>query len=979
MEFLRTGNINLTISSLKYTPTAMDNDDLYDEFGNFVGDPNDSDAESVASETQPENGDGTEDVNMVQDEPETALVKSTNLSQRFKEAETIAVDPAQEARDEPVIKPVVEKKLYIEYKQTEDDGLPKVVYSREYMGQISKDLPERIRNVAFVGNLHTGKTSLIDSLVLDTHPELFLSKQNQQDFKPMRYLDTHKLESARGITISATPVSLLLPDTKDRSYIVNILDCPGHPDFEDEILSLLSVSEGAVLVLDTLEGLTKRDKRLISTLIKHDLPIVVVLNKIDRLILELRLPVKDFYYKIKYVLDDINACIHHSEFIGSYSHNQVVSPLRNNVVFASASLLTCFTLETFANLYKDKVEVLNIDSSKFEKLLWGDVYYDKSTGKFSKSSKDGSRTFELFILEPIYKLVSYTLTADTKGNKLSTLLWEEFGVSLHKSKYKQDPQVLLREVFALVLGGTKEFVDSVVKTIPSPVNVAEKLARRGLVVVPETETVAEAFKMTMSSDAKRTYALVRVYSGSLKVGTRIRAFGSINDLKVETIEELFIPGGRYKVPTNEVTAGNIAFVSGISSIEKCCSLYSTSFPELSLRPIHRANDGERSVYKVAVEPEKPSDLPKLVEGLRTLSKCYLSAITKLEESGEHVVLAPGELYLDCFLHDLRYLSEDYLSIKVSDPMTKFGETCSDRSVTKIATLTASKKSLISITCEPVNDRALSRAIEVGKISLAQPQKVTSKFLRNEFGWDALAARSVWCFGPDDMQNPSILLDDTIEGETDKDALLNIKDLVQSGFRLGVNEGPLCDEPIRNCKFKILDAVLGGSGIHSSGSQIIPMTRNAVHTGFLTASPRLLEPTYRVNVTCTYKSIEAVQTILGKRRGWTVSETPVPATKLYEIEGYVPVADSVGLDTDMRLHTQGQAMCFLEFARWDVVPGDPLDVDAFLPTLRPVPRASLARDFVMKTRRRKGLSGEPNLQKYLDPELYFRLKESGLVN
>ena len=201
----------------------------------------------------------------------------------------------------------------------------------------------------------------------------------------------------------------------------------------------------------------------------------------------------------------------------------------------------------------------------------------------------------------------------------------------------------------------------------------------------------------------------------------------------------------------------------------------------------------------------------------------------------------------------------------------------------------------------------------------------------------------------------------------------------TGFKLGINEGPLCNEPIRNCKFKILDAVLSGSKIQSSGSQIIPMTRNAVHTGFLTASPRLMEPVYRVSVTCTYNSIQAVLILLGKRRGWIVDEYPIPATKLYEIEGFVPVIDSVGLDTDMRLQTQGQAMCYLDFAKWDTVPGDPLDRDCHLPQMKPVPRQSMARDFVLKTRRRKGLSGEPNLQKYLDPELYLRLKNSGIIN
>lgn len=69
---------------------------------------------------------------------------------------------------------------------------------------------------------------------------------------------------------------------------------------------------------------------------------------------------------------------------------------------------------------------------------------------------------------------------------------------------------------------------------------------------------------------------------------------------------------------------------------------------------------------------------------------------------------------------------------------------------------------------------------------------------------------------------------------------------------------------------------------------------------------------------------------------------------------------------------------LVFSNWEIVPGDPLDVNVELPNLKPVPEESLARDFMLKTRRRKGLTGEPTLQKYIDSELYIKLKEKGFV-
>lgn len=973
----------------------MDSEDEYDEFGNYLGDDigvKSEDSENDAAEDgSDEEMDGKVNNNVemesVNEADGMSIVRSDSLAQTFGEAQTILVDPLLQGKDEPIIKTVEDKKLNVEY-VLDEDKLPEVTYSRDYMAQLSELLPERIRNVAFVGNLHTGKTSLIDLLVQQTHVGVSAAKKELQEFKPLRYLDTHILENKRGLTIGAKFVSLLVLDSSDRSFVFNLADTPGHPDFQDEVESTIGVVEGAVLVIDVLEGFTKRDKRILAVLIRRNLPFLIVLNKFDRLILELRLPPSDFYYKVRSVLDDINAFVHHHEYIATYTHEKLVSPLKNNVVFSSTNLQACFTLLTFAEIYLRKHPISGLANHQLEKLLWGDFYLDKSSRRFAKLTPHDThkRTFEEFVLDPLYKLVTYTLTSDPDGLRLASLLWDNFGVTLPKSSRNQDPQTLLREVFSLVFDSTADFAKLIVATIPDPSTALNlKLFSKGLDLqtFDDNGIIGEVVKMVMTTDKKSHYALVRVFQGKLTVGTKLRIVQGPLDTDgdhVVEVKELFIPGGRYKVPVEEVFAGNIAIVGGISTpIEKTASVYGVGISTELLKPIHYSRCGQKSVYKVAVEPEHPHELPKLVDGFAKLSKSYLSAVINSEENGEHVVLAPGELYLDCFLHDLRHIFPDYLSIKVSDPMAKFSETCSERSVTKITTYGFNKKSLISITAEPLKDKNLTRAIEEGKISLSQPQKTTAKILRNDYGWDALAARSLWCFGPEDMTAPSMLLDDTLEGETNKKDLSACKDLICAGFKLAVNEGPLCDEPIRNTKFKILDAVLGGSGINSSSSHFIPITRNAVHTGFLTASPKLMEPMYRVSVICTYKSCEAVETILGKRRGWTVSETPVPATPLYEIQGYVPVIDSIGLDTDLRLYTQGQAMGMLEFARWDIVPGDPLDQDCELPALKPVPRNSLARDFVMKTRRRKGLSGEPNLKRYLDADLYTRLRDSGVIN
>lgn len=69
----------------------------------------------------------------------------------------------------------------------------------------------------------------------------------------------------------------------------------------------------------------------------------------------------------------------------------------------------------------------------------------------------------------------------------------------------------------------------------------------------------------------------------------------------------------------------------------------------------------------------------------------------------------------------------------------------------------------------------------------------------------------------------------------------------SRFQWGAREGPLCDEPIRNVKFKILDATIAQEPLHRGGGQIIPTSRRVAYSAFLMATPRLMEPVYFVEV------------------------------------------------------------------------------------------------------------------------------------
>lgn len=209
------------------------------------------------------------------------------------------------------------------------------------------------------------------------------------------------------------------------------------------------------------------------------------------------------------------------------------------------------------------------------------------------------------------------------------------------------------------------------------------------------------------------------------------------------------------------------------------------------------------------------------------------------------------------------------------------------------------------------------------------------------------------------------MDDTLPSEVDKTLLNSCKSSIVQGFQWACREGPLCEEPVRGTKIKILDAVLADKPIHRGGGQMIPTARRTVHSALLTGTPRLMEPVYRLQIQCPGEIIDAIQPALNKRRGHIVQDTPISGSTLFSVKAYLPVLDSFGFETDLRTFTQGQAMVHSVFDHWSIVPGDPLDKTIILHPLEPSPPHVLARELLIKTRRRKGLSEDVSISKFFD--------------
>lgn len=992
----------------------------YDEFGNYIGPDIDSDEdedmETFHQERVPQ---PLEDFDEEEEEEEPtderALMQIDNVPRNQvilhedkkyyptaqevygEDVETMVQEEDAQPLSEPIVAPVKVRKWAVEEK-----GLPETRFDKGFLLDMM-NYPDMIRNVAVVGHLHHGKTSLIDMLVFETHNLIWDAD------RPTRYTDTHVLSRQREISIKSSPMSLVLSTTGGKSHLLHIIDTPGHVNFVDEAAAAMRLADGVIIVVDVVEGMMVNTETVIRHAMQENLAMTLVLNKMDRLILELRIPPAEAYYKIRHTIEEVN------NFVSGINPDPSLrlSPETGNVAFASSDMGWCFTLRSFAQLYADThgwssasqsnsdlwEEAVNgqnpntagpMTAPRFAERLWGDIYFDRSSKRFTRKSQDPStpRTFVQFVLDPLYKLYSSVLSKDTDSLK-ATL--DKLSIKLKPIMYKMDVRPLLKAVLDQFFGPSTGLVDMIVEHVPSPLQAAtdkiertytgpmsSELAHNFMKCDPNGPTVVHITKLYNTTDAQSFRAFGRVINGTIKQGMSVKVLGENyspedeEDVMKAIVEEMWIGESRYVIPAREVPAGNLVLLGGVdASITKTATIVDATIPDdlYIFRPLRHCT---QAILKIAVEPIAPSELPKMLSGLRNINKSYPLVATKVEESGEHVIIGTGELYLDCVMHDLRKLYAE-IEVKVSDPVTKFCETILETSALKCYADTPNKKNRITMIAEPL-DKGIAEDIETGRVNMRMSVKERSKHFE-KYGWDLLAARSVWAFGPDD-NGPNILVDDTLPAEVDKKMLSAVKEHIRQGFQWGAREGPLCDEPMRGVKFRIMGASLAEEPIYRGGGQIVPTSRRVCYSSFLMATPRLMEPVYYVEVQAPADCISAVYTVLARRRGHVTQDIPKAGSPLYTVKALIPVIDANGFETDLRTATQGQAFCQQVFDHWAIVPGDPTDSTIRLKPLEPASGQALARDLALKTRRRKGLGDQIAVSKYLDDEFVLALSSSG---
>ena len=343
-----------------------------------------------------------------------------------------------------------------------------------------------------------GKTTMADSLLasngLVSHRLAGLG---------LRYMDSRDDEQDRGITMKASCIALSYKEA-----VVNLIDSPGHVDFCSEVSAATRLCDGALLVVDAVEGVCVQTHAVLKQAWQEHVAPILVLNKIDRLITELQLTPLEAWQHLKHVVEQVNAIAGHlytgavlnavDSAAAAEGEDAVAraaeaatdvsdvaaaapaddgapveprqgelqfSPERGNVLFASAMHGWGFGLEDFAALYSSK---LGMKQEVLQRTLWGEYFFQPKAKKIVGSNPDGKLKpmFVQFVLQTVWQV--YQAVVVDPDEALRAKIVATLGLDVPPRELKHaDATVQLRAIMGAWLPLGNNILRAVVQRLPS--------------------------------------------------------------------------------------------------------------------------------------------------------------------------------------------------------------------------------------------------------------------------------------------------------------------------------------------------------------------------------------------------------------------------------------------------------------------------------------------------------------------------------
>jgi len=349
--------------------------------------------------------------------------------------------------------------------------------------------PDNIRCLSVIAHVDHGKSTLTDCLISKAG---IISAKAAGD---ARFTDTRADEQERGVTIKSTGVSLFFDYDKEDGkgmigHLINLIDSPGHVDFSSEVTAALRVTDGALVVVDCIEGCAVQTETVLRQALQERVKPVLMVNKVDRGILELQMDGEDMYNQFRNVVENVNVIV--SMYMDDKIGDIQLDPSFGTVAFGSGLHQWAFTLMTFAKIYGKK---FGIETDKMMKRLWGDNFFGKNKeGKnvwTTNANLDGNtlrRAFCQFIMDPICNLCQAIMAEKTE---MIQKMLKGVGVELKGDDKHLTGKQLLKKVMQTWIPAGDALMSMFVMKLPSPIT-AQKYRVENLYAGPLDDECAQA-------------------------------------------------------------------------------------------------------------------------------------------------------------------------------------------------------------------------------------------------------------------------------------------------------------------------------------------------------------------------------------------------------------------------------------------------------------------------------------------------------
>ncbi|KAI9178265.1 hypothetical protein LWI28_024480 [Acer negundo] len=378
----------------------------------------------------------------------------------------------------------------------------------------------KVRNICILAHVDHGKTTLADHLIASSGGRLLHPKLAGKT----RFMDYLDEEQRRAITMKSSSIALRYKD-----YSVNLIDSPGHMDFCSEVSTAARLSDGALVLVDAVEGVHIQTHAVMRQSWIEKLTPCLVINKIDRLINELKLSPMEAYnrllrivhevngimstYKSEKYLSDVDALLawpseklgdENLEFIED-DEEDTFQPQKGNVAFTCATDGWGFGISQFAEFWSKNLEMSTakkLNPDKLQKLLWGPHYLvskDRIVGKKEAANMSNARPmFVQFVLEPLWKLYQAALEPDGDKGVVGKLI-KKFNLSIPpRDLQSKEPKVLLQAVMSHWLPLSEAILSMAVKCTPDPVSAQSSRISR---LLPKREVLDNEVNLSVLTEA----------------------------------------------------------------------------------------------------------------------------------------------------------------------------------------------------------------------------------------------------------------------------------------------------------------------------------------------------------------------------------------------------------------------------------------------------------------------------------------------